>query len=655
MGEKGEDARIGVYICHCGHNIAGVLDVEDLATDAGKQPNVVVAKDYMYMCSSLGQSMIISDIEEHSLNRVLIAACTPKLHEATFMDTLEEGGLNPYLLEQANIREHCSWVHANERDKAQNKARSLIRMGLAKARLLEPLEKKEMKVERNAVVIGGGIAGMRCSIDLSRRGFEVHLIERSPTIGGGATLMNRFDTEVDAAPQVMDLIDAVAAEPRVTVRTLTEVTSMSGFIGNFNLELKTKPRYVKDGCNACLKCTEVCPEETSNEYDCGLSKRKAIYLPFDFAQPRMPVIDMQTCIKCGLCVEACPERVIDLNEDERGEDLKVGVVVVATGMKPYEPKSGEFGYGESPRIVTLQQLERMLSERGPSSPEVGGTTPRNVVFIGCVGSRQQKKTDADEVIEYCSRTCCAESLKNGLLLMDRYSDANVFFLFRDIRTYGRYEYVYREALEQGIIFIQYPEDEPPKVNASNSTVSVHDVLSKRDIGIKADLVVLSNGVEPSETAEELQKVLKISRTADGFFQEAHIKLRPLETSTNGIFLAGACQGPRSVQETLASASAAAAKAAIPLSRGRVVIDPIKAVVTENCDGCAICIEPCIGQALTLIEYEKNGETKAKVEVNEALCKGCGVCMATCPKKGIDVRRFTLDQLQAMVDAALTEG
>ncbi|MFQ5815869.1 MAG: 4Fe-4S dicluster domain-containing protein, partial [Candidatus Hydrothermarchaeaceae archaeon] len=589
-----EEPRIGVYVCHCGLNIAGVLDVKELAEYASKQPSVVMAKDYMYMCSSLGQDTIIEDIKEHNLNRVLIAACTPKLHESTFMDTLEAGKLNPYLLEQANIREHVSWVHANEREKAQKKAKDLLRMGLAKARLLEPLEKKEMAIERNAVVIGGGIAGMRSSLDLAKRGFEVHLIEGSPTIGGGAALMNRFDTEVDAAPHVMDLIDAVTAEPNINLRTLTEVTSMSGFIGNFDLGLKTMPRYVREGCNACMKCVEVCPEEASNEYDYGLSKRKAIYLPFDFAHPKMPVIDMQICTKCGKCIEVCPEGVIDLNEGEREGEFKAGTLVVATGTKPYESKEGEFGYGESPRVVTLQQLERMLSERSPSSPEIEGKTPGNVVFIGCVGSRQ-KRTNGEKVNEYCSRVCCTESLKNGLLLKDKYPDVDVFFLFRDIRTYGRYEYVYRGALDQGIIFIQYPDDEPPKVNASNGCdITVHDVLSKRDIKIKADLVVLATGVESSETAEDLQKALKIQRTGDGFFQEAHIKLRPLETSTSGIFLAGACQGPKNVQETLASASAAAAKSAIPLSKGMVVIDPMKAMVTDSCDGCAICIEPCIG-------------------------------------------------------------
>ncbi len=649
-----EEPRIGVYVCHCGLNIAGVLDVKDLTEYARKQPNVVMAKNYMYMCSSLGQDMIMKDIKEHNLNRIVVAACTPKLHEPTFRNALEAGGLNPYLLDQANIREHVSWVHAREREKGQKKAKDLIRMALAKARLLEPLVVKEMDVERKAAVIGGGTAGMKSSLDLARRGFDVELIERAPTLGGGNALLNKFDTEVDAPQAVMDLMDAVALEPRIVVKTNTEVTAMSGFIGNFDLKLRTRPRYVKDSCDACMKCLDVCPVEVPNEYDYALSKRRAIYLPFDFAYPRMPVIDMKSCPKCLRCVEACPKGAIDLSEEKREEQLKAGVILVAAGVMPYEPKRGEFGYGDSPKVVTQQQLERMLSDRSPSSRSLDSKPPKNVVFIGCVGSRQ-KKTGDEEVNEYCSRVCCNESLKNGLLLKDKFPDVNVFFLFKDIRTYGRNEYVYRDALERGVVFMQYADEKPPRVETSNgSAVIVNDVLSKREFKIKADLVVLATGVEPSDTTERLQKALKIPRTVDGFFQEAHIKLRPLETTTSGIYLAGSAQGPKSIQESLASASAAAAKATIPLAKGKVAIDPMKAMVTEYCDGCAICIEPCLGQAISLIEYERDGEMKKKVVVNEALCRGCGVCMATCPKKGIVVRQFTLDQLQAQVDAAITE-
>ncbi len=655
MGENGGEPRIGVYVCHCGTNIAGVLDVKDLVEYTSSQPNVVLAKNYVYVCSAPGQETIRKDIEENKLNRVLIAACSPRLHEGTFRKTLGKAGLNPYLLEQANIREHCSWVHSENKDKAQKKAKDLVRMGLAKARLLEPLERKAVDVKQRALVVGGGVTGMRCAIDLASRGFDVHLVERSPALGGRAALLNRVNAEKEAKEVVAELIDGVASNERITVHTLTKVKESSGFIGNFFTKLKTEPRYVLPHCTNCGRCIEVCPEETANEYDYGLSKRKAIYLPFAFAHPAMPAIDMNSCTRCGKCVGACPEGAIDLGESAQTWELDIGVIVAATGFSPYTPTEGEFGYRKSPRVVTLTELERMLAKGDGLEHLAVNGTQKNVVFIGCVGSRQKKTSENEKVNQYCSRICCSATIKNALLLKEKYPDVNSFFLFRDIRTYGRNEYLYRDALDKGVRFIHYPDDEPPQVTIDHAlSVRVKDLLSKQAIAIKPDLVVLSVGMETNGDSDVLRKVLNIDQSADGFFQEAHIKMRPLESSSTGIFIAGACQAPKDIPECIASASAAAGKASILLARGVVELEPTKAMVTEFCDGCAICIEPCLGGALTLVEYQRDGETKKNVQVNEALCRGCGVCMATCPKKGIVVRHFTLDQLQAMVAAALTE-
>lgn len=651
-----EELRVGVYVCNCGTNIAGVVNVDEVIKYASTLPNVVHAKKFMYSCSSPSQEMIKDDIKKHDLNRVVVASCSPKMHEKTFRGAVKAGGLNPYLYEHANIREHCSWVHRDEPEKATEKAKDLVRMAVAKARLLNPLDPKKIDVIKTVTVVGGGPTGMRCVLDISKRGFNVHLIEKSPFLGGRTAQSNSLEfSEKSPKEIVSELTVAIDNEKNISVHTNSEAEKLEGYLGKFDITAVKKPRYIKP-CSNCGKCIEVCPVQTKNEYDHGLTKRKAIYQPYTSAYPNYPAIDMDTCTKCGECIKICKENAIDLEQKEEKFEINAGTIVVATGSDPYKPKEGEFGWGSSDKVLTLPQVERLLDDSGPTGGKLDETL-KNVVFIGCVGSRQTKKKEDENVNEYCSRICCAASIKNAIIVKDKYPKAGVFFLYRDIRTYGRNEYLYKEASEKKIVFIQYDPEEQPQVEIQKDRVivSTKDILSKAIVKIPCELVVLSTGVEPRADSEKVQGVLKLNRSADGFFQEAHIKLKPLETSTEGIFLAGTCQSPKNMLESIASGSAAAAKASIPLVTGEVEIEPTKAMVTEFCDGCAICIDPCLGQALTLVEYEKEGEIKKIVEVNEALCKGCGVCMATCPKKGIDVRHFTLDQLQAMVDAALETG
>jgi len=649
-----EEPRVGVYVCHCGTNIAGVVDVDAVVEYASTLPNVVHATKNMYMCSQPAQINIKEDLKKHNLNRVVVASCSPKMHESTFRGAVKSGGLNPYLYEQVNIREHCSWVHSDQPEMATEKAKDLVRMGVAKARLLNPLDPKKIDVIKTVAVVGGGLAGLRSALDISKRGFKVHLIEKSPFLGGDAARINSLIYSENTPLEIISkLAESVESEENITVHTSSETESLDGYLGKFEVTVVKNPRFVKS-CSNCRKCIDVCPVETESEHDCGMSKRKAIYLPYETAHPNYPAIDMNVCTKCGKCVEVCSEKAIDLDEKPEKIEIKSGAIIIATGAANYTPKDSEFGWGSSDRILSLPQFERLLDKTGPTGGKLAGKG-KNVVFIGCVGSRQKKSEDDEvKVNEYCSRICCTASIKNAVIIKDRYPDSNVFFLFRDIRTYGRDEYLYREALEKGVVFIQYDADEQPvvKVDKKKSLVSVDDVLSRSKIEVSTDYVVLSTGVEPNSDSSKVLETFKLNRSGDGFFQEAHIKLRPLETSTEGIFLAGTCQSPKNLIETIASASAVAAKASVPLSLGEVELDPAKAMVTEFCDGCAICIDPCLGKAITLVEYEKDGELKKTVEVNEALCKGCGVCMATCPKKGIMVRHFTLDQLQAQVDAAL---
>ncbi len=664
---NGEEVRIGVYICHCGTNIAGVVDVEEVAEYVSKLPDVVLAKHYVYMCSAPAQKMIKEDIKEHRLNRVVVASCTPRMHEPTFRRVVEEGGLNPYLFEMANIREHCSWVHQDEPEKATKKAKDLIRMAVAKARLLEPLEKREVKVEGRALIIGAGVSGIRAALDLAERGFKVYLVEKSPSIGGRMAQLGKvYPTDEYALDILRPLMEEAVSNPKIEILTNTVLDEVGGYIGNFTVKLTVKPRYVNENCDLCGRCEIECPIQVPNEFDFGLSMRKAVYLPFRDAVPQRYVIDEKSCTRCGRCIEACERNAINLKEKEKIVEVKVGTIIVAIGHDLYEPPTGEYGYGIYDNVITMPQLERLLSRNGPTEGQllINGSKPRSVVFISCVGSRQEpgiyKPLREDQKLNrYCSRVCCTSAIKNAIEIKERDPNTKVYYLGRDIRTFGRgHEDYYRRAGELGVIFMKYRAEVPPTISkGSNSLiVTVQDVLTgKQTISIPADLVVLNVGIIPRVDAVEIQNKLKITRGVDGFFQEAHAKLRPVETPTDGIYLAGTALGPRDITDSTATASAAAAKAAILLAKGKVELEPIVAYIDlSKCDGCAMCVEPCSFNAIEIEEYKENGEIKKRAVVNEALCKGCGACAATCPPKAIYVKHFTLDQISAMIDAALME-
>lgn len=658
------EPRIGVYVCHCGVNIGSVVNVDEVAKYAQTLPNVVVAKNYLYMCSAPGQDMIVKDISEHRLNRVVVAACSPRLHETTFRRTLAKAGLNPYLLDVANIREHCSWVHPTHPAQATAKAKDLVRMAVARARLLEPLEKRVMEAATKTMVVGGGITGMRAAVDLAERGFEVYLIENSPTLGGRMAQLGKvFPTDDYAQDLLQRMYQKISQNPGIKVLTNATVESVEGYIGNFGVNISVKPRRVKDSCDACAQCETVCPVEVPDEHNEGLSNRKAIYLPNPVAYPPTYVIDDKNCNLCGKCVAACPKSAIDLSEVPAKFEVKVGAVVVATGFDPYEPQAAEFGYKSNEKIITLPQFVRMLDDKNPTSArvELDGTLPRNVVFIGCVGSRQQRKQGSSEsqrVNEYCSRVCCAASLHGEIELKKRYPQWNVFHLYRDIRTYGRNQEqrLYEEAGNSSIAFLRFDENDPPTVTPKDDKilVTVRDHLScGEQFEIAADLVVLAVGMVPRESTKDIQLKLKIPTSPDGFIQEVHAKLRPVEVSTDGIFIAGAAQGPKDITESAIAGSAAAAKAATILANGRVELEPTVSQIDQSkCDGCALCIEACTFKAISIIETMDEGQTKKRATVNEAFCKGCGACAAICPPRAIGVRHFTLPQIAAVLEAAL---
>jgi heterodisulfide reductase subunit A len=660
------EPRIGVYVCHCGINIGAVVDVEEVAKYAQTLPNVVVAKNYLYMCSAPGQSMIANDISEHKLNRVVVAACSPRLHETTFRRTIAKAGLNPFLLDVANIREHCSWVHPSNPAKATAKAKDLVRMAVARARLLEPLEKRVMEAATKTMVIGGGVAGMRAAIDLAERGLEVYLVEKSPTLGGRmAQLGKLFPTDDYAQDLLQRMYRTISENPSIKVLTNATVESAEGFIGNFGVNVSVHPRRVTDSCNACAECEPLCPIEVPDDYSDGLSLRKAIYLPNRIAYPSRYVIDEKNCNLCGKCVGVCPKGAIDLSEAPAKFEVKVGAIIVATGFDTYKPQAAEFGYKSSEKIITLPQFVRMLDDKNPTPGKIGldGNLPRNIVFIACVGSRQQRKgsdppTENQKLNEYCSRVCCAASLHSEIELKKRYPQWNVFHMYRDIRTYGRnQEHLYEEAGDSSIIFLRYDENDPPTVTPTGDKVlvTVHDRLSGGEqFEIAADLVVLAVGMVSRETTRDLQLKLKVPSSPDGFIQEVHAKLRPVEVSTDGIFIAGTAQGPKDITESAIAGSAAAAKAASTLANGRVELEPTVAHIDHSkCDGCVLCVEVCTFKAISVVEESEGGATKKRAIVNEVFCKGCGACAAICPPRAIDVRHFTLPQINAVLEAALT--
>jgi len=461
------------------------------------------------------------------------------------------------------------------------------------------------------------------------------------------------------------IMDKVASNPKIKLFTNSEVNAVDGFIGNFKVKIKVNPRYVTEKCDACKGCEKVCPIEVPDEFNYGLSKRKAIYIPFQDAVPKIYIIDDKNCNKCGECAKVCPKNAINLEEQPREVEADVGTIIVAIGYDLYEPPEGEYGYKVYDNVRTQPQLERLLDKNGPTGGQLifNGSTPKSIVFISCVGARQEPGIykpirENQKLNRYCSRVCCTETLKNAIEMKQRHPDTQIFYLYRDMRSFGRgHEEYYIKAGESRVFFIKYKPEEPPVVSdAKKSTVvTVHDVLTNETLAIPADLVVLNLCMVPSASADNVQSVLKIPRGVEGFFTEAHAKLRPLETPSEGIFLAGTCQGPKDITDSAAMGSAAAAKAAILLAKGKVELEPTIAFIDlSKCDGCAMCVEPCTFKAITIEERKENDVVKKRAVVNEALCKGCGACAATCPPKAIYVKHFTLEQISAMMDAALAE-
>lgn len=664
--------RIGVYVCHCGGNISDVVDVESVRRAVACLPGVVVARCHMFMCSDPGQQTIADDVRNEKLNRVVVAACSPSLHELTFRQTLSRAGLNPYLYEHANVREHVSWCSKSDPRGATEKAIRLVGAAVAKARLLGRLEGIGVEATQHVVVIGGGVSGLRAARDLSRCGLEVTLIEHSPFLGGRAVQLGRvYPGDDDARQLVGRLLAEIAEDPNITVSTQTDIAAVSGYLGNFHLQVRVHPRGVGEELTEgqLQAAMEACPETVLSQFDHGMVRRKAIYRPYPGCYPATAAIDWPSCTRCGRCSDAVGGQGITLQAETKEVSLDAGAIVMATGFDLYQPRPDEYGYGRFPNVITLPQLIRLLASEDFAEGGLrwNGHSVENVCLIHCVGSRQvpgiHEPGPDGRLNEYCSRVCCIATLHAALEIRRRFPETNVFEFYQDIRTYGRgHEQIYEEACRRGLILFRYRAEEPPVVSAAEHegpdalTVRVKDTLTfGEEIEVPADLVVLSVGMVPPDMAGLLE-TLKLPRSTDGFLQEVHPKLRPVESAVNGVLLAGTCQAPMDITESCAAAAAAASKAAALLGRGRIELAPFVARVDpQRCRGEGRCVEECASRrAVALVEKEVDGIQVRQAEVNPALCSGCGMCVAVCPQGAIQVDGWRIDQFEAMVDAIVAD-
>ena len=644
--------RTGVFVCHCGVNIAGTVDVKKVTKEVGNHTGVAHAEDYVYLCSDPGQNLIQNAIREKNLDNVVLACCSPTLHETTFRNAAESAGLNPFQCEVANIREQCSWVH-RDRDRATEKAIRITKSTVERVRRNEPLKPIHVPVTRRALVVGGGIAGIQASLDMANAGYEVILVERSPSLGGHMAQLSETFPTLDCSQCIMTpkMVEAYK-HPKIRLLTYSEVQEVSGYVGNFKIKILKKPTYVDpDKCTLCDECTQVCPVVVPNEFDQGLTGRRAIYIPFPQAIPATYTLDASACpgfvpIACGKCADVCDPDAIDFDAKPEVEEVEVGSIVVATGYDLYGKElMGEYGYGKYADVIDGLQFERLCSASGPTQGKIlrpsDHKEPKDVVFIQCVGSR-----DPEQHCAYCSKICCMYTAKHALLYQHHVHDGQAYVFYIDIRSGGKgyEEFVQRTMEDDGVLYLR---GKVSKLFEENGKIKVWgvDTLSGKAVEIDADMVVLAMAMRPSRGAEDLAKKLKIAVDKDGFVAEAHPKLRPVESITAGMFLAGAAQAPKDIPEAVAQASGAAAKAITILSSDTLAHAPTVAQVNASlCTGCEMCVFVC--------PYGAVNVTNGTAEVNDVLCEGCGTCSATCLRAAIQVKNLTPLQVNEMITAVL---
>jgi len=642
--------KIGVYICHCGTNIAATVNCEELVRFSGTLPGVKIARDYRYLCSDPGQDLIKKDIQELSLDRIVVAACSPRMHETTFRNLLSAEGINPYLLNIANIREQCSWVH-QDREKATEKAQHILRAAVARVLGQEALTPRRFGIQPSVLVVGAGIAGIQAALNIAGGGMKVTLVEKAPFIGGHMAQLDKTFPTLDCSsciftPKTVE----VARNKHIELLVSSEVTEVTGFVGNFKVRIQKNPTYVDFiKCTGCGDCVEACvlKKGVPSEFEESMARRKAVYIPFPQAVPLKAVVDKESCLllskgKCKkTCVEACRAGAIDFDQKEEVIEKEVGSVIIATGYDLFDPHLlPQYGYEVYDNILTGLQFERLSSPSGPNRGEIllrDGTVPKAIAFLHCIGSRDENAN------LHCSRICCMASMKQAHLAKEK-TGAEIYEFYIDINAFGKgYQEFYKRVREEGIYFIRGKGSEIFKRDG-RLVVAAEDTLLGTPVEIPVDMAVLGTGLTARRDADRVAQTFGISRSADGFFMEAHPKLRPVATQVDGIFLAGCCQSPKDIPDTVAQASAAAAEVMSLLTRGEIEVEPTIATIDpELCAGCKLCIEICPHSAIEFLEM------KGISSVNEALCKGCGACTAICPNKAARQNHFTQSQVLAEVE------
>ncbi len=647
------EPRIGVYICHCGSNIAGTVDVAEVTHFAVNLDSVVAARDYKFMCSEPGQNLIKEDIKALGLNRIVVASCSPTLHEPTFRRVCQQAGINPYLFQMSNIREQCSWV-TEDHAEATGKAKALVSAAVRRVYYHQPLEVREVPVNPNTLVVGGGIAGIQAALKIADSGHKVYLVERTPSIGGHMAQLDKTFPTLDCSACILTpKMTLVGSHPHIELMTCSEVTEVSGYVGNFKVKIRKKARYVdEDKCTGCGLCQEKCPWKVPSEFDLGLGKRKAIYTPFAQAVPNIPVIDTEHCAyflkgTCRACEKFCEAKAINFEQKDEIIEVDIGNIILATGYGVFKPAGiYEYGYGKLANIITSLEFERLVNSAGPTQGKIvlkDGSHPESIAIIHCAGSRDK------DYHEYCSRVCCMYSLKFSHLIREHIPGAKVYEFYVDMRSFGKgYEEFYNRVTDEGTVFIKARPtavtNVPEKPEEEGKLIVQYTLKNGSQHRQPVDMVIISTALEPQRDVESVGRLFGISRSADGFFLERHPKMDPVATMSDGIFVVGCCQGPKDIPDTIAQASAAAARALAMISKGQVEVEATTAVIDEErCAGCRTCEGLC---SFSAISFDKE---KRVSRVNEALCKGCGLCVAACPSDAITGKHFTTEQIMAEIE------
>jgi Heterodisulfide reductase, subunit A and related polyferredoxins len=665
-------SRIGVFVCHCGENISATVNCEKVAKISSELNGVAFSTDYKYMCSDPGQTLIKEAIKEHNLDGIVVAACSPRMHEPTFRKACAEAGLNPYMCEMSNIREHCSWVHPKD-DLTTEKAEDLVRVMVEKVRKNKALNPIKVPVTKTALVIGGGVAGIQAALDIANCGHKVIMVERQPSIGGHMSQLSETFPTLDCSQCILTpRMVEIAQHPNITLYTYAEIESLDGFIGNFTVKIRKKSKSLDENlCTGCGLCTTKCPQKKiPNEFERGLGFRPAIYVPFPQAVPNKPVIDKENCTyyikgKCKVCEIVCPTKAIRFDQPDEILEVEVGAIVLCTGFDVLKPDFfPEYGYGKYKDVIDGLQFERLASASGPTNGEIrrpsDGAIPKKIVFVACAGSRDPAKG-----IEYCSKICCMYTAKHAMLYKHKVHDGVPYVFYMDIRAGGKMyeEFVRRAIVEEETQYIRGRVSTIYEKNGKLIVKGADTLMGGKAVEIEADMVVLATAGIASCGSEELAQKMHVSYDSHKFFAEAHPKLKPVETNTAGIFLAGACQAPKDIPETVAAASGAAVKVAALFSNDELTRDPLIAVVNRqaapvfsSCVGCFLCQSVCPYQAIEREEIKnRNGEViKTLARVNPSLCQGCGTCVALCRTKAIDIHGYSNQQVYAEIMTLLND-